>query len=340
MAVVLVNYLPPGYTIEDYATLIGRKWHVGRANDGLVYVAAIKQHKQRLEVAQNLQKYITDERAANVLDLLKIDLKENLYYDAMKTLVDRSAVELADGKMEWTSAEKIRIAEKHSADSLARAETLTGGKAGSSSYHVWYYIVGAIALYIFWKPVSSLFMLILVIIFPSLRKKEPIIEDEEYENEMRSATRSYRNIRRSRSTSYRSSEVATGLRTFLISTLILWPMNAAETKSAAERKKENKSVVWKKSAGKMKSAGRKRKKSAARKKKTAAAKKMSAAMATGVKITMAAAATRRLPAALTGAGHRQTGNCARQQCLVIRNHQAFFVSGSEQSAIFYLKIEL
>jgi uncharacterized protein len=206
MAVVLVSYLPAGYTIEDYATLIGRKWHVGRANNGLVYVAAIKQHKQRLEVAQNIQKYITDERAANVLDLLKIDLKGNLYYDAMKTLVDRSAVELADGKKEWIAAEKIRIAEKNSADSTARTDALMGVKAGGSGLNVWYFVVGAIALFIFWKPISYMFRLILVRIFPSLREKEPVDEDEEYDNEIKAGgIPSYTGTRRSRNTYYRSS---------------------------------------------------------------------------------------------------------------------------------------
>ena len=59
LAVVLVDKIPKGYEIEDYALLIGRKWHVGKNENGIVYVASISQHKQRLEIARGLDSVFT-----------------------------------------------------------------------------------------------------------------------------------------------------------------------------------------------------------------------------------------------------------------------------------------
>jgi len=71
IAVVLVNDLPTGMEIEDYAREIGRQWHVGNHDNGLVYVASINQHKQRLEVARNLEGTITDIAAREITDHIK-----------------------------------------------------------------------------------------------------------------------------------------------------------------------------------------------------------------------------------------------------------------------------
>lgn len=71
LAVVVISEIPANYEIEDYAREIGRKWHVGNARNGLVYVAAINQRKQRLEVAANLEGIIPDITAKHITDNIK-----------------------------------------------------------------------------------------------------------------------------------------------------------------------------------------------------------------------------------------------------------------------------
>ncbi len=50
LAVVLINRLPAEYTIEDYATSIGRKWKVGNNGKGLVYVLSVKDRSNCLKL--------------------------------------------------------------------------------------------------------------------------------------------------------------------------------------------------------------------------------------------------------------------------------------------------
>lgn len=58
-------------SIEDFARKIGMTWKVGADRKGLVYVAALNDHKQRLEVAENLEATITDVRAKELTDIVK-----------------------------------------------------------------------------------------------------------------------------------------------------------------------------------------------------------------------------------------------------------------------------
>jgi len=71
IAVVLINELPEGIEIDDYAREIGRQWHVGNHDNGLVYVASVNQHKQRLEVARRLEGTITDIGAREITEHIK-----------------------------------------------------------------------------------------------------------------------------------------------------------------------------------------------------------------------------------------------------------------------------
>jgi len=71
MAIILVDKLPEGIEIEDFAREIGRKWHVGTNDNGLIFVAAISQHKDRLEVARRQEGNITDIAASKILDNIK-----------------------------------------------------------------------------------------------------------------------------------------------------------------------------------------------------------------------------------------------------------------------------
>jgi len=87
MAIILIDHLPDGIEIDDYAREIGRKWHVGNAKNGLVYVAAIGQHKQRLEVAQQLEGTITDIKARELTDNIKPFFKAKDYAGGLTNLV-------------------------------------------------------------------------------------------------------------------------------------------------------------------------------------------------------------------------------------------------------------
>jgi uncharacterized protein len=94
MALVLVNTLPQEYEIEDFALLIARKWRIGKHKNGLVYVAALKQRKQRLEVAQNLVDKFTDEKSAEILNLAKPYFREQDYNGGLQAMVREISGEL------------------------------------------------------------------------------------------------------------------------------------------------------------------------------------------------------------------------------------------------------
>lgn len=86
IAVILVDKLD-GISIEDYAIGVGRKWHVGNAANGLVYVVSIQDRKQRLEVARALQFEITDYTAMQLTDQMKPFLREKDYYGGIALLL-------------------------------------------------------------------------------------------------------------------------------------------------------------------------------------------------------------------------------------------------------------
>jgi len=88
MAIVLVDHLPDNYQIEDYAREIGRKWHVGNAANGIVYVASIQEHKQRLEVASHLEGTIPDITAKRLTDEIKPYFRSQKYGTGLLFLVD------------------------------------------------------------------------------------------------------------------------------------------------------------------------------------------------------------------------------------------------------------
>lgn len=80
--------------IDDYARQIGRSWHVGNAKNGLVYVAALDDHKQRLEVAQNLEGTITDIRAHELTDIIKGFFHHQQYYAGLNSFLQSLTVML------------------------------------------------------------------------------------------------------------------------------------------------------------------------------------------------------------------------------------------------------
>jgi uncharacterized protein len=87
LAIVLVSEIPAAYEIEDYALLIGRKWHVGNNKNGIVYVAAINQHKQRLQIATGLYQTLTKDRREAILDQVKPYFKKEDYTGGLSLLI-------------------------------------------------------------------------------------------------------------------------------------------------------------------------------------------------------------------------------------------------------------
>lgn len=87
VAILLINDLPSNTTIEDYARNVGRKWKVGKDYNGLVYVAALQERKQRMEVARHLEGDIPDITAYEILESLKPYLKKKDYYLALDVLI-------------------------------------------------------------------------------------------------------------------------------------------------------------------------------------------------------------------------------------------------------------
>lgn len=111
IAVVLVSQLPDNTVIEDYAREIGRTWHVGNAKNGLVYVTSIKEHKQRLEVAQNLEGTITDAAANEILANIKPFFRNQDYFRGIKNMLtelDKRMTPAKDEQAGLGAAEKAK----------------------------------------------------------------------------------------------------------------------------------------------------------------------------------------------------------------------------------------
>lgn len=88
-AIVLINDLPSNLDIEDYALLISRKWHIGTKNNGLVYVAALNQHKQRLEKASGLDSTFDEIASNNIMTAIKPSFRNKDYYGGLQILVSQ-----------------------------------------------------------------------------------------------------------------------------------------------------------------------------------------------------------------------------------------------------------
>lgn len=87
LAIVIIPNLPDGYDIERYTLELGRKWHVGNHDNGLIYVVALGDHKQRLEVANRLQGTIPDITAKELTEQIKPYLKNKDYYNGLSDMI-------------------------------------------------------------------------------------------------------------------------------------------------------------------------------------------------------------------------------------------------------------
>jgi uncharacterized protein len=89
IAVVLVNSLE-GYSVEDYALELGRKWGVGgKQNNGIVLLAAMEDRKVRIEVGYGLEGAIPDLTSKAIIDNdITPNFKEGNYYRGLNKAVD------------------------------------------------------------------------------------------------------------------------------------------------------------------------------------------------------------------------------------------------------------
>lgn len=83
--IVLIKSLD-GESIEYYSKTIGSVWHVGDHN-GLVYVASLEDHKQRVEIADKLQQRISTDQAAEMTDAVKAHFKVGHYYEGLYSML-------------------------------------------------------------------------------------------------------------------------------------------------------------------------------------------------------------------------------------------------------------
>ncbi|GAA4310557.1 hypothetical protein GCM10023149_05280 [Mucilaginibacter gynuensis] len=128
-AIVLIDKLPPEYEIEDYALLIGRKWHIGKNKNGLVYVAAISQRKQRLEVARNLEDVLTEDKCLEIMNAIKPHFKKADYNAGLAAMIEQVQSQLnvtPQRAASVTSADVKADTKGEQAASESKTEPLSG----------------------------------------------------------------------------------------------------------------------------------------------------------------------------------------------------------------------
>jgi uncharacterized protein len=90
IAIVLIKTLGD-YDIADYALRLGRKWGVGgkEFSNGIIILAAMEDHKSRIEVGYGLEGAIPDITAKSILDNeITPNFRANNYYRGLDEAVD------------------------------------------------------------------------------------------------------------------------------------------------------------------------------------------------------------------------------------------------------------
>lgn len=127
LALVIVNEIPKEYDLEEYSLLIARRWKVGNKEDGLVYVAAINQRKQRLEVARNLEPIFTTVNSEDVLAKTKANFRLKNYGKGLAALVSDIAFKIDSagyGKVE--AVQPVAAADQHMAKAPSNQKSTVG----------------------------------------------------------------------------------------------------------------------------------------------------------------------------------------------------------------------
>jgi uncharacterized protein len=99
MALVTIPTLD-GNPIEDVANALGRKWGVGQKskNEGLLYLLAIQDHKQRVEVGYGLEPILPDGFVGSVEREARGQLRAGQYGEAMLAAAETMGAAIAKGK--------------------------------------------------------------------------------------------------------------------------------------------------------------------------------------------------------------------------------------------------
>jgi uncharacterized protein len=90
IAIVTISSLG-GYEDEEFALALGRKWEVGSKefNNGIVILAAMEEHKLRIEVGPGLEGAIPDITAQQIIDhSMTPAFKQEQYYRGLDHAVD------------------------------------------------------------------------------------------------------------------------------------------------------------------------------------------------------------------------------------------------------------
>jgi uncharacterized protein len=98
-AVVTIQSLE-GEPIENVATDLYNRWGVGKADndEGLLYLLAIQDRRQRVEAGYGTEAYITDGFAGDVLRSVRPLLRQENYAGAIDSAVRQLANRIAEGK--------------------------------------------------------------------------------------------------------------------------------------------------------------------------------------------------------------------------------------------------
>jgi uncharacterized protein len=148
-AIILINNLPKDNTIEDYTLLISRKWHVGTNKNGLVYVAVIQQHKQRLEKASGLDTIFTSQKSDEILSAIKPSFKSKDYYGGLQVLIGQVGTTLSSIS---TQPEQQTQAVQQSQQ---QTEQITRQDDSSDVITVFGFMAAAVLIIIIWVAIRS-----------------------------------------------------------------------------------------------------------------------------------------------------------------------------------------
>lgn len=112
LAVVLIDKVPAEYTIKQFAVQIGQQWHIGKDERGMVYVAAIGQRKQSIQVGDGLSDIFTAEQSQEMLKALKSSFKSKDYKGGLDILIDdiNNAVPVAESTQPASDSQPQQVA--------------------------------------------------------------------------------------------------------------------------------------------------------------------------------------------------------------------------------------
>jgi uncharacterized protein len=154
LAILLIDNLPPDLSIEEYARAVGNKWKVGVNHNGMVYVAVLNEHKQRLEVAERLEGDIPDMIAAEMINNLRSDLQSEDYYAALNLLISQinKRLGVADADTSSSPLENLQPLREDVQQALNKNSEWEKEKARYDSYipYVTAVIIGGAIWFIVW----------------------------------------------------------------------------------------------------------------------------------------------------------------------------------------------